>query len=770
MGTETEPYELYVPTLGEPGVSWGRKVADNFQKLNDDIGVVDVAVTEETAARIAADAVLADAVAVADADATTKANDALGAANIYTDTQLGLRTFKEPARAVATGNIDISNPGTAVFDTVTLVSGDRVLLPNQTDATQNWLYVFNGSSSAMTRTSDANTSAEIRPGSLVIVTEGTSGNRDKIWELQTDAPIVLGTTPLVVGLASGDVTGLATQSALDALDAEVIKTINGVGPVDNEARVPGVYRGAFADMLGLTLYVNDVVNDGTADRRVTIEHVAGASINLNNFASPASISPDTLIGVLDWTGDNVETDAKHGFWPVRSRLRFGDRIKLTRFRSRTVTDGVTTNASANYSSATAAFTSADEDSAIIGSGIPLGATILSVTDASNVVMTANATATATAVTTTFSPDVTTSTSPLQIDSDLDPLDPKGCIRLRGTGASSATVTKTLAAPVDISNSIMRVGVRLSNLRDGVAQCRVEASSNNFADSNYKYFIMNARNEFRVGTVDIWDTVGTGPADWGVSGTGASGDLTAIDAVRVRFQRDVGADIYLSLGYIDHEVITSTKAKCVIWLDDGFPIHWSEAADILTSYGFRATIAPNILEPTAMSPTHMRYLQEHHGWQVAEHARTVAEHTTITGDALRQNLGNSRHALNSLGLSGGDDFAWWGGLSRDLPNTRESRKMFRTSRLAIARVGETLPPVNPHATTAQQYLAGMSWTTDLQPWAEKAIVNKGVAQFVFHATTFTMQILAEACEWLNANRASIDVVTWNEAIQPYVESP
>jgi hypothetical protein len=68
--------------------------------------------------------------------------------------------------------------------------------------------------------------------------------------------------------------------------------------------------------------------------------------------------------------------------------------------SRFVLDGVLASSTA-VSSATAAFTSADVGSTISGAGIPAGATIVTVTDASHVVISAAATATGSGVTLTI---------------------------------------------------------------------------------------------------------------------------------------------------------------------------------------------------------------------------------------------------------------------------------------------------------------------------------------------------------------------------------
>lgn len=69
--------------------------------------------------------------------------------------------------------------------------------------------------------------------------------------------------------------------------------------------------------------------------------------------------------------------------------------------TRTVTDGATTSASTTVSSATANFGSADVGSPISGTGIPAGATIVTVTNATTVVISSAATATGTNVSLTI---------------------------------------------------------------------------------------------------------------------------------------------------------------------------------------------------------------------------------------------------------------------------------------------------------------------------------------------------------------------------------
>lgn len=75
--------------------------------------------------------------------------------------------------AATTGNINLSNPGTAVFDGHTLVTGDRVLVWQQSTQSQNGIYVFDTSSTALTRASDSDAWDEL-VGTLVYVDQGTT--------------------------------------------------------------------------------------------------------------------------------------------------------------------------------------------------------------------------------------------------------------------------------------------------------------------------------------------------------------------------------------------------------------------------------------------------------------------------------------------------------------------------------------------------------------------------------------------------------------------
>lgn len=130
-----------------------------------------------------------------------------GATKNYVDnTALGL-TIKV-ARVVATSNISVSSAPASV-DSVTLGSGDILLLIGQGSNAENGLWQYAAAASPLTRYAASAT----KPGLLVVVTEGTV-NHDKMYLLTTDAPIIVGTTLLSFTAFTPGVTYTASNGVL----------------------------------------------------------------------------------------------------------------------------------------------------------------------------------------------------------------------------------------------------------------------------------------------------------------------------------------------------------------------------------------------------------------------------------------------------------------------------------------------------------------------------------------------------------------------------
>jgi len=97
------------------------------------------------------------------------ANDLVNKA--YVDSLSAGLSWKDSVRAASTGNVDLANPG-ASLDGVSLSNKDRILLKDQTDDTENGIYLWTGATSALTRTDDMNEGSEF-PSAAVFVREGT---------------------------------------------------------------------------------------------------------------------------------------------------------------------------------------------------------------------------------------------------------------------------------------------------------------------------------------------------------------------------------------------------------------------------------------------------------------------------------------------------------------------------------------------------------------------------------------------------------------------
>jgi len=107
--------------------------------------------------------------------------------------------WKSSCRVATTANITLS--GLQTVDGVLLSAGDRVLVRAQTAASENGIYGV--AVGAWTRTSDADTDAEVGTGLSVYVDQGSTYARS-IWALTTTGTITLGSTALAFTLMGGD--------------------------------------------------------------------------------------------------------------------------------------------------------------------------------------------------------------------------------------------------------------------------------------------------------------------------------------------------------------------------------------------------------------------------------------------------------------------------------------------------------------------------------------------------------------------------------------
>lgn len=130
--------------------------------------------------------------------------------------------WKDSVRVASTANVTLASPGAAI-DGITLTTGDRILLKNQTAPAENGIYIFNGAASPATRALDMNSAAEVEQA-VTIVEEGTA-NAATTWR-QTAVNVTLGTTGITwvsfgtsapaASETTAGIAEIATQAETDA--------------------------------------------------------------------------------------------------------------------------------------------------------------------------------------------------------------------------------------------------------------------------------------------------------------------------------------------------------------------------------------------------------------------------------------------------------------------------------------------------------------------------------------------------------------------------
>ena len=133
--------------------------------------------------------------------ATTPSNANDAASKSYVDATINGLDVKQSVRAASTAAVTIAsdlNVGDTI-DGVTLADGDRVLLKDQTDASENGVYTA-GASPARATDFDANN--EVTSGAFFFIEEGTT-NADAGFVLSTNGAITVGTTDIAFTQFSG---------------------------------------------------------------------------------------------------------------------------------------------------------------------------------------------------------------------------------------------------------------------------------------------------------------------------------------------------------------------------------------------------------------------------------------------------------------------------------------------------------------------------------------------------------------------------------------
>jgi hypothetical protein len=204
------------------------------------------------------------------ANVPTPLSDGAIANKSYVDGQISsLNSIFKPkpnTRARTTVNINTAAPGTAIFDGVTLISGEYLMVADQAAPAQNGIYRFNGSGSALTRISQMDAWVEI-PGATVVVEEGTI-YADSFWLCTSNTGGTLNTTAITWQRIPTTSGGLSESNFVD--QETVGGTINGVNTAFTLANTP-------ISTASVHLYCNGILMRSGASNDYTI---SGSSITM----------------------------------------------------------------------------------------------------------------------------------------------------------------------------------------------------------------------------------------------------------------------------------------------------------------------------------------------------------------------------------------------------------------------------------------------------------------------------------------------------------
>jgi hypothetical protein len=222
-------------------------------------------------------------------DAATKA---------YVDARAAGLDPKESVRAATTASVDlstdVSNGNT--IDGVTLSTGDRILVKNQTNAADNGIYIV-AASGTPSRASDFDEPAEVTSGVFFFVEEGTA-NGDGGFVLTSDGgQQTVGTDNLTFVQFSGAGQIIAGDGISKTGNTLSVNTANGIEVSGDNVQLESSVAG---DGLSFDSGVLDV--GGTTDR-ITVD---GSSVDIaSTYVGQTSITTLGTITTGTWNGDTI---------------------------------------------------------------------------------------------------------------------------------------------------------------------------------------------------------------------------------------------------------------------------------------------------------------------------------------------------------------------------------------------------------------------------------------------------------------------------------
>ena len=276
--------------------------------------------------------------------APVNASDA--APKSYVDASAAGLTIKTPVRVATTTNVTLTGGAPNTLDGISLALNDRILVKNQTNQTQNGIYYVDtlgtGSNGTWSRTTDADTGAELPTGSYVFVNSGTV-NGSSSWVMTTTGTITIGTSNIVWALYSQLTTIPAASIVGQIVSAQIAesaittaKFAAGLTPVEIVGTLPssGNFEGrqaflttdnklyrytgtAWTASVATVDLTGQIVDTQITDAAITATKIATSAVTTTKIADDAITTPKLVasaitsdkINALAITADKVAVNA-----------------------------------------------------------------------------------------------------------------------------------------------------------------------------------------------------------------------------------------------------------------------------------------------------------------------------------------------------------------------------------------------------------------------------------------------------------------------------
>lgn len=195
----------------------------------------------------------------------------------YVDNALAGLQWKASVRAATTtnGTLATAFANGQTIDGVTLATGDRILIKNQSTGAENGIYIV-AASGAPTRATDADGAGELVPNATVLVNEGST-NADTAWTCTTNGAITVGSTATVWAQFGGGAVysagnGLSLTTQTFSVTGSTGISVTGGGVAIDTSVVVRKYATNIGDGTSTTITVTHSL--GTKDVQVTIRDTA----------------------------------------------------------------------------------------------------------------------------------------------------------------------------------------------------------------------------------------------------------------------------------------------------------------------------------------------------------------------------------------------------------------------------------------------------------------------------------------------------------------